>query len=705
MTWSGGVRSLIPEILALTRTGVSQAFPMVVVILIVGVVYIGHVEAQSKADTAAKSPTDPLLLKIGQTVKGEQFEVVVTSFNVVPSIPTHYGPALAGEGMAYAVLAVTAKCIDSESRQYYPGSLLIENEGKLLKYDKQEIIFGVHGVTGQLNPLTHESGFIVFKIPMALSGNMMAWHPGRGFKDVHFALSGPPRSAATSSQQKGAQTPSSIEIVGAFSVERAMELIYGNYNRADKTSLWADIGPQEKLKDSNFADSKGLVAAEFSESYKENGLEKVVLVTKVVPAEEEYVCHACEPIMGLFSFVKTGTTWHVEAQNKFLGTIGSYGKIPKPQLIRIGTDKFGLMLDNSNSHMGHSHTCRYIYSISNGVISSIFHKDISESEFEYIDDNDEPIVKWSYETKFEFINGNNPKYFDIMETKIGKERKEDGNIASVNAVTLYSFDGSKYQPKNQDSASTAQAATPSQNSSASSQNNTEQVAQRSSDGQRIGQVQVQKAYPQHLAPIQQITLDYKSDATPLVIEMMNQARNEDKLVLFRGQLERLAKPQKGDKARARKLNDEGIALMRQSKDLEAVAVLETAHHADPSDVEISNNLASVYFNTSFDNNDFSKAKAMLVETLRLKPDRNIAWSNFGRIFAIEGNEFAAINCYINFWRFSANRGKASQYLTQGSKDPNPGISKACLDAYNYVSTAAPANPSATDGVKEPQKPK
>jgi tetratricopeptide (TPR) repeat protein len=168
--------------------------------------------------------------------------------------------------------------------------------------------------------------------------------------------------------------------------------------------------------------------------------------------------------------------------------------------------------------------------------------------------------------------------------------------------------------------------------------------------------------------------------------MINYARDEAKLGSIRNKLDGLPKPQKGDTVKARKLNDEALVLMRRSQDAEAIPILEDAHSADPSDVEIANNLASAYFNTSFANNDFSRAKSMLVDTLRLKPDRNIAWANLGRAFAMEGNEFAATYCYINFCRFSKDREKALQSLAKGTNDPNPVLAQAFADAHHYVST-------------------
>jgi predicted aspartyl protease len=186
--------------------------------------------------------------------------------------------------------------------------------------------------------------------------------------------------------------------------------------------------------------------------------------------------------------------------------------------------------------------------------------------------------------------------------------------------------------------------------------------------------------------IQEVKISYESEATPYVIGMINYARDEAKLSSISNKLDGLPKPQRGDKVQARKLNDEALALMRRSQDAEAIPILEYAHRADPLDVEIANNLASAYFNTSFTNNDFTRAKSMLVDTLRLKPDRYIAWANLGYAFAMEGNKFAATNCYINFCRFSKDRERSLQILAKGTNDPNPVLAQAFAEAHKYVST-------------------
>lgn len=184
--------------------------------------------------------------------------------------------------------------------------------------------------------------------------------------------------------------------------------------------------------------------------------------------------------------------------------------------------------------------------------------------------------------------------------------------------------------------------------------------------------------------------NYRSQATSYIESMVVNAPDKDKTMSAMSSIESLRKPSKGDKSRARKLNDQALILIRQSKDRDAIPLLIEARKADPSDVEVVNNLAGAFFNTSFDTHDFSKAKELLVDTLLLKPNRSIAWANLGRLFAMEGNELAATNCFINYYRFAGNQQRALQHLTNGLSDPHPVLCKAFTMANQYVSANMPA---------------
>jgi tetratricopeptide (TPR) repeat protein len=181
-------------------------------------------------------------------------------------------------------------------------------------------------------------------------------------------------------------------------------------------------------------------------------------------------------------------------------------------------------------------------------------------------------------------------------------------------------------------------------------------------------------------------IQYDSPATPFVIQMVDTARDTEKLFAAKNSLTELGKPVKGDRKAARKLNDTAIALMGEKKYTEAIPILQEAHKTDPADIEIMNNLAYANIEKGITDNNFTQAKTALVDTLRLKPERAQAWANLGRTFALEGIETAATNCYINFFRFAENKEKALSRLQSGINETNPILGKALTNAYNYVKT-------------------
>lgn len=108
----------------------------------------------------------------------------------------------ANPGSTFAVLDVTVKCIDKESRWYSNGDLFATISGRELNFDKQETIIGVTKIFGAINPLTEQRGLIVYQIPIEAAQGPITWQPGRGFGDMRFALNiptepAPPAAAVT----------------------------------------------------------------------------------------------------------------------------------------------------------------------------------------------------------------------------------------------------------------------------------------------------------------------------------------------------------------------------------------------------------------------------------------------------------------------------------------------------------------------------
>lgn len=132
----------------------------------------------------------------------------------------------------------------------------------------------------------------------------------------------------------------------SFSEEQALKMVYGNYDSINKSSTWVNIPfPNKKDASGYFEKRKGLVKSIFFKFYRENGKHKLFLLTKTIPTNIPFDCHACLPLIGAAVFVKKRAHWEIEAQNQFIMYDGEYGELPVMKLIEIGKDKFGLSLE------------------------------------------------------------------------------------------------------------------------------------------------------------------------------------------------------------------------------------------------------------------------------------------------------------------------------------------------------------------------
>ncbi len=91
-------------------------------------------------------------------------------------------------GTVFAVLEVSAKCIDNESRWYALGDLIASLGGQTFKFDKHENLIGLTQSLGQINPLTAQKGLIVFKLPVEVANAELVWQSGRGAGETPFKL-------------------------------------------------------------------------------------------------------------------------------------------------------------------------------------------------------------------------------------------------------------------------------------------------------------------------------------------------------------------------------------------------------------------------------------------------------------------------------------------------------------------------------------
>jgi len=107
----------------------------------------------------------------------------------------------------------------------------------------------------------------------------------------------------------------------------------------------------------------------------------------------------------------------------------------------------------------------------------------------------------------------------------------------------------------------------------------------------------------------------------------------------------------GARRQARAANERGRRALRASHVAEAVQAFQAAYTADPTDVEIINNLGYAYLFQG----DLQTAEAWLLRALVMSPGRSIAWANLGHVYAAQGNRRGAVACFAHAYRFARRK--------------------------------------------------
>jgi len=122
------------------------------------------------------------IVKLNQPLTTQYFEVTVQRYWVLKSVNTdnEYTDLPQLPDIKYLVLRIKYKNTDTESRMILSGEVLINYNGRDYNFDHPETIFGNGWQTGleQINPLTHLTTAVVYKIPKELKGTAY-YHPGR----------------------------------------------------------------------------------------------------------------------------------------------------------------------------------------------------------------------------------------------------------------------------------------------------------------------------------------------------------------------------------------------------------------------------------------------------------------------------------------------------------------------------------------------
>ena len=146
--------------------------------------------------------------------------------------------------------------------------------------------------------------------------------------------------------------------------------------------------------------------------------------------------------------------------------------------------------------------------------------------------------------------------------------------------------------------------------------------------------------------------------------------DEARLRKVAAQLKALPKPPRGDRSRARELNERGLALWQRQRFAEAAAVFKQAYQVDGSDAEIAENLGYALLKSG----DVAAAEPAILAALELGPERASAWGSLGTIYAKQGKRDEGVACVMTAYSFAPDRKRAlAVYARLAANDPDPRV--------------------------------
>lgn len=217
-------------------------------------------------------------------------------------------------------------------------------------------------------------------------------------------------------------------------------ILKGNYNVNTKSishKLPKDI--IQKFKIENVNDFKTNII--LNQSFSQNGKSKQMIVTQT--RDETSDCHSCAPIIGVSVLDKSGNGWKVSEPFNYIERIGTWGQAPKPSIVEVGKENYGLIFNSGYSNMGMTtNTTSIIGKVNNKY--KVLH-DENDSYLDNLGSCGKEVKRdcYKYDSKLKFIK-NNTLYYPITFTYSGTKPDNNDKAIKYYEVKKYSFYKDKY---------------------------------------------------------------------------------------------------------------------------------------------------------------------------------------------------------------------------------------------------------------------
>lgn len=238
-------------------------------------------------------------------------------------------------------------------------------------------------------------------------------------------------------------------IQGEFSIPKAMEVVYGLYDKNIECSRWVCKPHEEKTFAAKLSGDGALYSrASGVHEIKEGEDRRMLLLTETLARGKEgwESCHACAPIVGAAMFMEVEGDWYIEALRKDLDEIGSWGEMPPSKLVQIGPQAWGARLDYGSTNQGITEGGMELIGIAKDRFEVLADLETNFSNEGMFFEGAEADGAYAFDSEISFEPSDNPEYWDLIVTTTGRKPiEESGEIEEFKKVRRFILQGTSYQ--------------------------------------------------------------------------------------------------------------------------------------------------------------------------------------------------------------------------------------------------------------------
>ena len=177
--------------------------------------------------------------------------------------------------------------------------------------------------------------------------------------------------------------------------------------------------------------------------------------------------------------------------------------------------------------------------------------------------------------------------------------------------------------------------------------------------------------------------DRTANARPSVQSLVAAAIAGDRARLgeIAARLKAQPRPPRGDRRKARELNERGLALWQRERYEEAAAIFRRAREADAGDAEIAENLGYALLKAGH----VAEAEPPLMQALSIAPERASAWGSLGMVYAKQGKHRAGVALVLTAYSYARDQKRTlGVYSRLATSDEDPKIRAMLAEVVSKV---------------------